>query len=475
MKKIVGIFYSALMLAIAGCDTVEDSFLVGERPKENEILSLSHSLLDFKPEGESLELQITSIAKWEVSLANNDYSQFSVTPSSGKGDGVVVVTCKPNSSQSNYNAELSVSAQNFSMDPKQVSLRQNNASFSIESLPSVDPVAEEGGANESVKMTAYSSLNWVIEPVAHDAEGNIGDISWLTITPGLSGEGNDGVKPIMFSFIWAPNYTQQERTISLQFKPSSSGISLTGLPKPFTLKQKAGTLPQDVNCVVDHLGVVDADLSLTYRSKSTVKNCGINIYNVQDIGESLYKTLRLDVQEYDKNGNYSFQIKDLPENSKYRVEPFVENEVGSSVGYSREIFTGTKPENMVYQGVSILNADNGGVSVATDLYSATLSFTAVSDVEPLGAYRIASVNMSVNGQSVLGSAEIVEPGTWNYVYVVNDLQPNQEYQFAIEVIGSDLPREQGVVSNNKTTFLGSFKTKGMTPDFEDNSKPNVGE
>ena len=111
MKKIVGIFYSALMLAIAGCDTVEDSFLVGERPKENEILSLSHSLLDFKPEGESIELQITSIAKWEVSLTNNDYSQFSVTPSSGKGDGVVVVTCKPNSSQSNYNAELSGQAE----------------------------------------------------------------------------------------------------------------------------------------------------------------------------------------------------------------------------------------------------------------------------------------------------------------------------------------------------------------------------
>lgn len=475
MKKIVGIFYSALMLAIAGCDTVEDSFLVGERPKENEILSLSHSLLDFKPEGESIELQITSIAKWEVSLTNNDYSQFSVTPSSGKGDGVVVVTCKPNSSQSNYNAELSVSAQNFSMDPKQVSLRQNNASFSIESLPSGDPVAEEGGANESVKMTAYSSLNWVIEPVAHDAEGNIGDISGLTVTPGLSGEGNDGVKPIMFSFIWAPNYTQQERTISLQFKPSSSGISLTGLPKPFTLKQKAGTLPQDVNCVVDHLGVVDANVSLTYRSKSPVWDCGINIYRVQDAGESLYKTLRLDVQEYEKDGNYSFQIKDLPENSKFRVEPFVENEVGSSVGYSREISTGIKPENMVYQGVSILDADNGGVSVMTDLYSATVSFTVVSDVEPLGADRIANTIVSVNEQTVSGAVENVDSGKWNYIFKISNLQPNKEYDFSIEVTGKELPREQGVVSNNKTTFTGSFKTMGMTPDFEDNEKPNVGE
>lgn len=472
MKKITGIFYIALMAVIVGCDTVEDSFFVSDKPTESEILTLDHSRLDFKPEGGSLELKITSIAKWEVSLANNDYSQFSVSPTSGKGDGTVVVTCKTNSTQDGYNATLSVSALNFSMDPKQVSLRQNNSTFTIESLPSEDPVAEEGG---TVSMTAYSSLNWVLESVAYDAEGNIGDISRLNVKPGLSGDGNDGVTPIMFSFEWTPNYSQQERTISLQFKPSSTDISLSDLPKPFTLKQNAGTLPQNIGCVVENRDVVDADLTLKYQSRSPVKDCGINIYKVEDTVESLLETIHPDVAEYGKDGNYSLKVKDLSENAKYRLEPFVENEVGLSVGDPCEITTGIKPENMVYDGVSILNADAGGVSVVTDLYSATVTFSVVSDVEPLGSERIASAVLTVNGRSVSGSAEIVDSGKWNYVFDVNDLQPNQEYQFAIEVIGKELPREQGVVNNNIATFSGSFKTKGMTPDFEDNSKPDVGE
>lgn len=462
--------FISVLLAFISCDTAEDAFSVGDKPKENEILSLSQSQLSFKPDGESFDIQIYSIAKWEVSMTNNNAGQFSVSATSGKGNGTVTVTCKPNSTQNSFNAELEVSPLSFDMEPVRVSLSQTNATFSIERTPSLEPIPEEGG---SVTMTAYSSLNWEIAVLPHDADGNVGDISWLSVSPGLSGEGNDGNTPIEYRFTWSPNYTEKERTIRLQLKPSTD-MTLSNLPQPFTLTQEAGTLPQGVICVVDYLGVIDADISLEYSSKSQVKDCGLRILKIDGGSESLFNTIRPDVSSFANSGNYKLQIKDLPEKSNFRIEPFVENEVGVAIGVSRDISTGLKPENRTYQGVSIANADNGGITVTADLTSATLSFTVMSDVEPLDPDRIESVTMTVNGNSVNGTAEKIESDKWNYVFKVTGLESNQEYQYSIEVKGKDLPRENGVVVNNTASYSGHFKTQGMTPDFVDNEKPNVG-
>lgn len=466
----ITILFSALM-TFASCDTVEDAFSVGDQPKQTDILSLSQSQLSFKPDGESFEIRISSIARWEVSMTNNNAGQFSVSPSSGKGNGTVTVTCKPNSTQNSYNAELVISPTNFEMEAIRVSLSQSNATFSIDRTPSLDIVPEDGG---SVTMTAYSSLNWEIVVLPHDADGNVGDISWLSVTPGLSGEGNDGNTPIEYRFTWSPNYSDKERTIRLQLKPSTD-MTLLDLPLPFTLTQAAGTLPQGVQCVVDRLGIIDVDLTLEYSSKSTVKDCGLKVFKKDDAAsETLYTTIRPEVDSFLMNGNYKLQLKELPENSNFRIEPFVENEVGMSVGISREVSTGLKPENMTYQGVSIVDADKGGISVTTDMNSATLTFTVMSDVEPLDPDRLANVTLTVNGNLIAGSTEKIDSGKWNYIFKVFALQPNHEYNYSIEVKGKDLPRELGVVLNNTVSYSGKFKTQGMTPDFEDNEKPNVG-
>lgn len=468
LTKLLSFFF--LLLSLTCCDTVEDAYSVGDRPKENEILNLDQSQLAFKPDGGSYEIQINSIAKWEITIANNNAGQFSVSPSSGKGNATITVSCKPNSTQNSYNVELSVAPLNFNMDPVKVALRQANATFSIERIPSSEPVPEEGG---SVTMTAYSSLNWELAVLPHDAEGNVGDLEWLSITPGLSGEGSDGNTPIEYRFTWTPNYSEMERNIRIQLKPSTA-VELSDLPQPFTLTQLAGTLPQNVLCKADPIGVVDVDLTLDYTSRSPVKDCGLKVYKVEAGTETLFSTLRPEGNEYLKNGNYKFTLRDLEENSDFKIVPFVDNEVGTAVGESHEFSTGLKPENRVYQGVSIVNVDNGVVSVATDLNTATVSFVVTSDVEPLGSDRIASATLTVNGNLIAGTAEKIESGKWSYVFKVSDLQPNQEYQYSIEVKGKDLPRVQGTVVNNSVTFSGKFKTQGMTPDFEDNEKPNVG-
>lgn len=466
----ITIFFSGL-LTLASCDTTEDAFSVGDKPNENEVLSLNQSQLSFKPEGESFEIEISSIARWEVSVTNNNSGQFSVSPSSGKGKGSVTVTCKPNATQSNYTAELLVTTTNFEMEPVKVTLSQKNSTFLIDTSPSLESIPEEGG---SVTMTAYSSLNWEIAVLPHDADGNVGDISWLTVAPGLSGEGNDGNVPIDYRITWSPNYTVNERVIRLQLRPSTD-ISLTDLPQPFTLRQDAGTLPQNVRCLVQSINVTDIELSLEYVSRSPIKDCGVKIYKNEAGVEALWNTYRLENNPLTLNGKYNISFNDLPEQSSFRLEPFVENEVGSVSGDSQEIITGIKPENMIYQGVSILNSDNGGISVSTGQNSAYISFTVISDVLPLAPDCIENVTLTIGGKSMTGKAVKTYDGSWNYEFNVEDLLPNQEYQYTIDVKGRELPRSQGRVINNSVTFTSKFKTLGLTPEYEDNVKPNVGE
>ena len=470
MNKLTKItIYLSVLVAFAGCDTVEDSYSVGDRPNDNDILTLSDSHLSFNPEGGSAEIRISSIAKWEISFANNNTNQFSVSQTSGKGSETVTVTCKPNTSQGSYSADLVVSAQNFNMEPIKVSLNQNNATFFIERSPSSESAPEEGG---SVTMTAYSSLNWELVVLPHDADGNVGDAEWLTVTPGMSGDGNDGNSPIEYRFVWSPNYSTNDRTIRLQLKPSAD-INLYNLPVAFDLSQQAGTLPQGVRCVIGKQDVTDVDLTLEYTSRSPVKDCGLHVYVESTAGEVHYSDFRPEDSELSKNGSYKFSLKDLPENSKFRIEPFVENQIGEVSGSSQEILTGIKPENMIYKGVSIVDADNGGISVATDLYSATVSLVVVSDVVPLDPNRIANATMSVDGKIIAGIPETIENGKWRYQFTITDLQPNHEYQYSIEIQGKDLPRSLGIVENNTASITGKFKTKGLIPDEDNNERPPV--
>lgn len=462
---------SCFLLVLAGCDTVEDSYSVGPKPKENEILSLDRSQLSFKPDGETFDINISSIARWEVSMNNNNAGQFSVSPTSGKGSGTVTVTCNPNSTQNSYNAELVFSPLNFEMEPVKVSLSQSNATFSIDRLPSSEPVPEEGG---SVTMTAYSSLDWEIAVLPHDADGNTGNIEWLSVTPGLSGVGGDGNTPIEYRFTWSPNYTDKERTIRLQLKPATD-MNLSSLPQPFTLTQLAGTLPQSVRVILDHLDLVDADLTLEYSSRSPVKDCGLNVYKIDGGVESLLNSYRPDAGSFALNGSYKISLRDLPENSTFKIVPFVVNEVGASNGDPREISTATKPENMVYQGVSIVNADNGGIIIDSEMETAAISITVKSDVAPLAPDCIASASLTVGGKSIAGTSQKISDDSWLYVYKVSDLKPNTEYQYSFEVVGNDLPRNLGRVLSNSAMASGKFKTKGKTPEYDDNNKPNVGE
>lgn len=486
IKQIKLILY-ALPLVIAGaCDVVEEGlleeggggFVVGTEPKETEFLYVDQAQLTFSPEGGTQEIKVTSIASWEVTLTNNNAGQFSVSPSEGKGNGIISVTAKENTDANiSYNAEMQVRPLNFEMEPITIVLRQKTTTFEIEKYPSSDITPEEGG---SVTMTAYSTINWKLEVVPHDSEGSVGDINWITVTPGLEGEGKDANIPQEFRFTWSPNYTNAERTIMLRLMPSSD-LNVDNL-RPITLVQAGGTYPQSVRCIVNKQDIVNAEVSLEYSSRSPVKDCGIYVYKMSNIGDDeLVSIYRPSVAggEFSKNGLYTVNITDLAEDTKFRLIPFSINEVGEMTGDPREITTGIKPENMMYDGVAIVNG-NDGVTVETSSNHESLKSTAkfsvvvTSDVEPL-QNRIASAVLNVNGKNVPGAATSIDAGSWLYVFNVSDLVPNSTYDYSITITSADLPRSQGQMRAKTAVASGKFKTPGLTPGDTDNDKPTSGE
>lgn len=473
-KPIKLIPYAAVLLMAAGCDTQEDVFMVGDEPDKNNILTVDAQQVTFTPEGGSFEINVTSIASWRVTVSGSNTGDIKVSPTSGRGNGVITVTAGLSQANAEFRATLEITPDNFDMDePVYVYVSQNYTTFDITTSPSSDPVAESGG---TVEMRAATSVDWELVPVAHDAAGNIGDINWLTVTPGLEGEGKSDASSTNFSFEWSPNYTESPRTICLQFKPKNENFS--SKQKEFTLQQVAGTRPQNVRCNLDNLDIVNAQLTLGYNSIAPMKDCGVMVYKLEGGNATLVETYRPDGDSYQTVGSYTLSLPELTENTSYRLVPFAENEVGRVEGDPQEITTGIKPENMVYEGVAIVNPETGGVTIETDLTSATITLVATSDVEPLSK-RIASAVMTFDGRSVNGTATTIDEGSWTYVFRTAsagvELTSNKEYDYTITITGGELPRSQGQVTNNVATVSGKFKTQGRTPDSGDNNTPVVGE
>lgn len=464
------ILYVAPLLLAASCDTTEEGFFVAEEPTENEVLSIDNSQLSFTPEGATYEINVSSVAAWSVTLTGSNAAQFTVTPMSGRGNGVITVSAAANQSDDDYRATLQITPQGFDMDPLKVSVVQSYTDFRITDSPSSETTAEEGG---SVNMTARCSVDWMFEVLAHDADGTTGDIEWLTVSPGMSGAGDES-SPQDFRFTWKPNYTEQERTIRLQFRPQSE--SITGKNESFTLKQAAGTKPQNVRCDLTSLDIVNANVSFEYSSRSSIKDCGVILYKVSGGSADSIATYR-PAGDFVLNASYAIAMTELEENTTFQLVPFCINEVGNVRGNSVEFTTETKPENMVYQGIEIVNANSGGVAVETDLTSATLTMTVTSDVTPL-QNRIASAVMTFDGKTVNGSARMNYEGNWTYTFRTADagveLTPNKEYDYQIVITGTELPRSQGQVVNPNATLSGKFKTQGRTPSSDDNDKPTTG-
>lgn len=478
-NKFLHLLYVLPLLMAAGCDTAEESFTVGGTPKEEKFLNVDKALLSFSPEGGTQEFQITSIASWDITLSGNNHGQFSVEPMSGRGNATVKVTSKQNPAATSYSAEIQLIPKNFEMDPVKVSLSQSNMTFSIDTYPSTESTPEEGG---SLSMSAYSSLDWKLEVM--DIDGVYGDPEWLTITPGLEGDGREGNSPIDFRFVWSPNYTNVDRSIRFRMVPSSDfKLDDSVLPHAFTLTQIAGTLPQSVRGVMETLDIVNADVTLEYSSRSPMKDCGVYLYKVDASGEgTLVDTYRPSVaaDALDKNAAYPIAIRELLEDTDYRMVPFAINEVGQMTGDPREFKTGIKPENMMYNGVAIVANENNGVSIETNSDTSSLKSTATfsvvvtSDVAPVDN-KIASAVLSVNGKTVNGSASSIEAGSWLYTFKVSDLVPNTAYDYSVSFTSADLPRSQGQMRNKTATASGSFRTPGLTPGENDNDKPNTGE
>lgn len=443
--------YTLPLLMAVGCDTTEEAYWPG--PEPTDVISVDVAEIRLNADGTPQDLNISAICSWNASLADNE-NVFKISPVSGRGDGRISVSAEANYGGQVKSSTLEIQAVNFS---KRVTVSVMQSALTFEMEDKEYPVTgEEGG---SIDLSFNSTTAWEFVVRSNGADTNdMGSLDWLDFTPGFSGVGDFYTTEVIAS--WKPNYTQEERVITLVLTPSNQKILeylTTTLPQPFTLRQKAGTLPTNVAGDTVSVGRSDAVYRLQYESKSPVAECGVRVMNVY--GEEV---TRVDADRsgdsYPQSGTVGVSIGGLNEGSRYVLVPYVRNMVGETVGSSMEIRT-KSDSPIVYEGVDIIDYEiiPSSRSVAArvtvesdiDVYEIGMGiYTEAGQAEPSLTYALAT---SGNSFTVEVSSEDV-------------LIPNTEGELVIFARTS--------VNESRTERI-PFKTKGMTPSEDDNTPPDI--
>lgn len=443
--------YLLPLLAAIACDTTEEGYWPGAEPTD--VISANVAEIHLNADGTAQDLNITAICAWDASLADNE-NVFSISPASGKGNGTIAVSAQPNYGSAVKTSTLTVKAQNF---PRQVTVNVMQSTLVFEMDEKEYPtVGEEGG---SVELEFRSTTGWELSRRANSADPNdLGDLGWLSFTPGMSGEGD--FYDTKVSATWTPNRTGEERVITLVLTPSNQDILqyLTGaVPQPFTLRQAAGTLPTAVSGNAITIGKTEISYALTYSSKTEVTDCGVRVLTLS--GEEV-KTVSGEKTNgtYPTSGQVNVAIGGLQEGTAYRLVPYVKNLVGEATGTALDV---TTDADIVYRGVTITNYE-----LITTARSVTARVTVDSDID------VTEVGMSI----------------YNDYYreqpLVTYTQPTAGYgkTFTVDVSSTDFmsPNSEAEVVvfartsvNEVRTERLTFRTKSLLPGEEDNNLPEV--
>lgn len=440
-----------LPLLIAGaCDTTEDAYWPG--PEPTDILSADVAEIHLNADGTPQDVNITAICSWDALLTDNE-NVFTIAPTTGKGDGIISVSADHNYGSTVKSSTLEVQAKNFSKKVT-INVMQSSLIFEMDSkeYPEID---EEGG---SVDLSFKSTTGWAFTVRANDENpDNVGSLDWFDFIPGSSGIGD--YYELKVKANWKPNYTLEEREITLVLTPINQDIldflDATKIPQPFTLKQKAGTKP--TNVVGDTVSVTktDIDYRLSYASKSPITECGVRILNAA--GQEIKTvTANKDAEGYPQNGQVSVNISGLEEGGIYTLEPYVINMVGETMGNPMTI---RMDANVIYSGVTITNYD---------IITTSKSVTALVSVD-------SDINVTEVGISIYNDIYRDQP-------IVTYTQPTSGTSFTIDVSSTDLlsPNSDGelvifarTIVNEAITGRIPFRTKGLNPTEGDNDTPDV--
>lgn len=450
MGKIVKtILYLLPFLAVfAACDkTVDGYWPSGEYINLFEIDNDS-IIMGAVPSERTIEIRAN--CAWTAAVTGGNDKVFSIYPTSGEGSGVITIsTNSTNTGISVTKTEITVTAGaigktfkiNVSQDYMRIQMEQQD--------DSVTP--EEGG---SVKISFESTVDWELVPTS-TAEAY--KMDWLEFSPGNKGEGLNYT--INVEAKWRPNYTTQPRELTLALEPQDKTTIYTQYP--FTLRQEAGTLPQNVSIKMNGINMYGATCSVSYVSKSPVTKCQVTLKNVVS-GETKTNTAVTSGDTYPLEGNFELPFENLDYNTTYEASVYVENMVGPCTDVPPITFTTLDDASRKeFEGVRI-----DSFTVEPSSKSAVARLKLYNDVEIERCMLI----VTEAGVSV-GRVSGENHGDGLWTFAIEGLTPRTKYVAKVEVKCEDKDSSQGTVLNPATSAEMTFITTGLIPDIDDNTTP----
>lgn len=430
----------AALTLLTACDTTEEAFEPGDKSRIK--LSVNPTSLEFGADnGASAEFEITSTVHWTIDCKD---SRFSFSQNSGKGNGTISVTAQRNSGSEVIRSSFQVLADNAEgLDIDQtVSMEQNIVLFPQTLDISGYTYPETGG--EQTASQVLCTINWKFE-----TEGSTDGFS---IDPGMSGSGR--YRAFDIRFVWEPNYTQQERSVTLSFIPQSESDqnSFAGkMPEPFTLTQAAGTLPDNISIAFGNPTYTECEMDLSFESSAPIEGCGVILKDAS--GTETRKEAPLASPD---DRNVKWTLDGLTEGARYIVTPYVVSKVGESLGESQELSMDAHARMPEITSVSY--------NVKSRSVDANVTFEGEMEVNRIGLEVYNDIYVDSPVASFESELFSKKNGT-ETVGTTDFLSPNSDYEVRAYIIFTDSAGNAQRVNFTRERI----HTPAVTPNEDDNN------
>lgn len=168
---------AALVLSLSACSSDEDA----SSKASDELLSVER-VVAFGPTETSWEMKIVADCEWEVTAVDNiGWPELSVSPRSGEGNGVLVLTTEENHSSQDRTAVLTLSTKKGLKQDVTILQTRSGADLSIN-----QDVFEFSDAAGTQTLIVNCNTDWEILGIMDLTDG---DTNWLKLGQ-TSGNGN---------------------------------------------------------------------------------------------------------------------------------------------------------------------------------------------------------------------------------------------------------------------------------------------
>lgn len=425
---------------LTGCDTTEEGFRPGDKSEIK--LGVSATTLEFAASaGSTATLGITGNSKWTIDC---DDSHFKFSKKSGEGATDVTVETTSRNPDKTYTISFNViaeDAEGLNLN-QQVTLTQEAIQISDKLTPVFTSYPEEGAEQEiEVKCT----VGWIF-----NTDGTAASKAGFRVDP-QSGDGR--ARAFKVKLIYDPNYTEEERSVSVTFDPSSSADLTTlqdNLPPAITLTQAAGTRPKELKMELGTPTYTDCQVTLKFESKAPIEECGVTLTGGGLDGEVFRATLASPDDHV-----VTWTLEGLKEGALYSVTPFVVSKVGRTEGNSEQLRMDARAREPEITDVSY--------DIQTRMVTANVTFDSGMEVTNVGLEVYNDIYVDSPLVSYTSAPFSMMTGTQS-ISTTDFMSPNTEYEVRPFILYKDSAGVEKRLDHDRV----KIRTKSLTPSEGDN-------